>query len=59
MLPQIAAGCDLEISTRMLQIMKRTGIEFNLSARVLGIEGNTIRYQAADGSESSAVADAS
>jgi dihydrolipoamide dehydrogenase len=57
MLPQIAAGCDLEISTRMLQIMKRAGIEFNLSAKVLGIEGHTIRYQAADGSESSASAD--
>ncbi|MGA9628242.1 MAG: dihydrolipoyl dehydrogenase [Bryobacteraceae bacterium] len=57
MLPQIAAGCDLEISTRMLQIMKRTGIEFNLSAKVLGIEGHTIRYQAADGAQSSAVAD--
>jgi dihydrolipoamide dehydrogenase len=57
MLPQIAAGSDLEISTRMLQIMKRAGIEFNLSAKVLGIEGHTIRYQAADGSESSASAD--
>jgi dihydrolipoamide dehydrogenase len=57
MLPQIAAGADLEISTRMLQIMKRAGIEFNLSAKVLGIEGHTIRYQAADGSQSSAVAD--
>jgi dihydrolipoamide dehydrogenase len=57
MLPQIAAGCDGEISTRMLQIMKRAGIEFNLSAKVLGIEGHTIRYQAADGAPSSAVAD--
>jgi dihydrolipoamide dehydrogenase len=57
MLPQIAAGSDLEISTRMLQIMKRAGIEFNLTAKVLGIEGHTIRYQAADGTESSASAD--
>ena len=57
MLPQIAAGCDREISTRMLQIMKRKGIEFNLSAKVLGIEGNTIHYQAADGSQASASAD--
>jgi dihydrolipoamide dehydrogenase len=57
MLPQIAAGSDLEISTRMLQIMKRAGIEFNLSAKVLGIEGHTIRYAAAGGSESSASAD--
>jgi dihydrolipoamide dehydrogenase len=57
MLPQIAAGSDLEISTRLLQIMKRAGIEFNLSAKVLGIEGHTIRYAVADGSESSASAD--
>jgi dihydrolipoamide dehydrogenase len=57
MLPQIAAGSDLEISNRLLQIMKRAGIEFNLSSKVLGIEGHTIRYAASDGSESSAAAD--
>jgi dihydrolipoamide dehydrogenase len=57
MLPQIAAGSDLEISTRLLQIMKRTGIEFNLSAKVLAIDGHTIRYAAADGSESTTTAD--
>ena len=57
MLPQIAAGSDLEISTRLLEIMKRAGIEFNRSAKVLGIEGHTIRYQAADGSQSTASAD--
>jgi dihydrolipoamide dehydrogenase len=56
MLPQIATGSDLEISSRLLQILKRQGIEFHLSARVLGIEGNTIRF-AADGSESSVSAD--
>lgn len=56
MLPQIAAGADLEISSRLLEIMKRAGIEFNLSAKVLGIEGHTIRYAAAGGSESSASA---
>ena len=57
MLPQIAAGSDLEISHRLLQIMKRAGIEFNLSSKVLGIEGNTIRYTASDGSESSVTTD--
>jgi dihydrolipoamide dehydrogenase len=57
MLSNIAAGSDLEISTRLLAIMKRAGIEFNLSAKVLGIEGHTIRYAAAGGSESSATAD--
>jgi dihydrolipoamide dehydrogenase len=57
MLPNIAAGCDLEISSRLLQIMKRSGIEFNLSAKVLGIEGDTIHYAASDGSKSSVSAD--
>jgi dihydrolipoamide dehydrogenase len=52
MLPQIATGCDQEISSRLLQILKRKGIEFHLSARVLGIEGNTLRYSA-EGAESS------
>ena len=51
MLPQIATGADQEISSRMLQIMKRKGIEFNLSAKVLGIEGDTVQFQAADGSQ--------
>ena len=57
MLPQIAAGADQEISSRMLQIMKRKGVEFNLSAKVLGIEGDTVQFQAADGSKGSATAD--
>jgi dihydrolipoamide dehydrogenase len=53
MLPQIAAGCDREISTRMLQILKRKGIDFHLSTRVLAVERGTVRY-AEDGAESSA-----
>ncbi len=57
MLPQIATGADQEISSRMLQIMKRKGVEFNLSAKVLGIEGDTVQFQAADGSKGSATAD--
>jgi len=57
MLPQIAAGSDLEISSRLLQVMKRAGVEFNLSAKVLGIEGSTVHYAASDGAQSSASAD--
>jgi dihydrolipoamide dehydrogenase len=57
MLPQIATGADQEISSRMLQIMKRKGVEFNLSAKVLGIEGDTVQFQAADGSKGSVTAD--
>ncbi len=57
MLPQIAAGADQEISSRMLQILKRQGVEFHLSAKVLGIAGETIQYQDAGGSPASASAE--
>jgi len=57
MLPQIATGSDREISSRMLQILKRKGIEFHLPAKVLGIERETIQYQDGDGSPASASAE--
>ena len=50
MLPQIATGCDQEISSRLFQILKRKGIEFHLSSRVLEIEDDAIQYSAGDGS---------
>ncbi len=34
MLPQIASGCDAEISQRLLQILKRAGVEFHLGEKV-------------------------
>jgi dihydrolipoamide dehydrogenase len=49
MLPQIAAGCDSEIATRLLQGLKRAGVEFHLSSKVQKIEGNTVHYLSADG----------
>jgi dihydrolipoamide dehydrogenase len=57
MLPQIAAGCDLEISARLLQILKRTGIEFSLSSKVLRIEGGTVHYASSAGAPATATAD--
>ncbi|MGA2120155.1 MAG: dihydrolipoyl dehydrogenase [Bryobacteraceae bacterium] len=57
MLPQIAAGADQEISSRMLQILKRQGVEFHLSAKVLGIAGETMQYQDEGGSPASASAE--
>jgi len=57
MLPQIAFGCDAEISSRMFQILKRQGVEFHLSAKVLAVEGDTIQYAGADGAKGSAKAD--
>jgi len=56
MLPQIAAGCDQEISRRLLEILKRSGIEFQLSAKVLELDGGTLHYAAGDGSKRSATA---
>jgi dihydrolipoamide dehydrogenase len=44
MLPQIAAGSDGEIATRLLQILRRTGIEFHLSYRVRDIAEISAEY---------------
>lgn len=57
MLPQIAAGADQEISSRMLQILKRTGIDFKLSCKVLEIKDGVVHYAASDGSQATASAD--
>ena len=57
MLPDIAAGADGEIATRMLRILTQKGIQFHLSAKVLRIEGHTLHFAAQDGKESSAEAD--
>jgi dihydrolipoamide dehydrogenase len=57
MLPQIAAGADQEIAARLLQILKRRGVDFNLSCRVLEIKGGGIYYAANDGSPANATAD--
>ncbi len=57
MLPQIAAGCDSEIGTRLLQSLKRAGVEFHLSSKVQKIDGNTVHYLNADGAAHRIVAD--
>jgi dihydrolipoamide dehydrogenase len=58
MLPRIATGSDQEISSRLLQILTRKGIEFHLSSKALGIEAGALHYQAAGGAASSTTADA-
>jgi dihydrolipoamide dehydrogenase len=42
MLPQIAAGSDGEVASRLFQILKRAGVDFQLSSKVLKIEGGVI-----------------
>ena len=44
MLPQVAAGCDGEIASRLLQSMRRAGVEFHLSSKVQKIEGHSVDY---------------
>ncbi|HYI95084.1 MAG TPA: NAD(P)/FAD-dependent oxidoreductase, partial [Bryobacteraceae bacterium] len=47
MLPQIATASDGEVSSRLLQILKRAGIDFKLSSEVLKIDGGTIHSDTA------------
>jgi dihydrolipoamide dehydrogenase len=57
MLPKIAGSTDGEIATRLLKVLERKGIVFHLSAKVLGVSGNTIAYAAPDGAKSSFTAE--
>ncbi len=57
MLPQIAAGCDADISARLLQALKKAGVAFRTSCKVLAIDGNRVICQDADGSGAAVEAD--
>src|ERR1035437_1236004 len=57
MLPDIAAGADTDISSRMLRILTQRGIQFHLSAKVLRIEGHILHFAEKDGKQSSVEAD--
>jgi dihydrolipoamide dehydrogenase len=57
MLPHIASGCDRDISSRLLQILKREGIEFHLSAKVTAIDESALHYTEADGTQGADAAD--
>lgn len=53
MMPDIAAGADGEIASRMLRILTQKGIQFHLAAKVKRIEGKTLHFVDKDGKESS------
>ncbi|HYA45702.1 MAG TPA: dihydrolipoyl dehydrogenase [Acidimicrobiales bacterium] len=57
MLPQVATGCDGDISERLLQVLKRAGVTFNLSCRVVGIQDGTVQYVDSSGQQGSYSAD--
>ncbi len=57
MLPQIAAGCDREISTRLQQEMAKAGVEFKMSCKVTSIAGKTVEFVDASGAKGSVSGD--
>ena len=57
MLPRVASGCDEDVSERLLQALKRSGVSFNLSCRVTGVEGGTVFYEGSSGETKACTAD--
>ena len=45
MLPEILGGLDFEISAMMREIYGKKGIEFNLNAKVVKVEGNKVVFE--------------
>lgn len=57
MLPGVASGCDRDVSKRLLQEVRTSGVEVNLSSKVTGVDGPTLHYEEEDGSPGSVSAD--
>ena len=45
MLPRIASGCDREIAARLEQALRKSGVVIRTSAKVTGIDGETVHYE--------------
>lgn len=57
MLPKILGPMDGEISAMLQKIYEKKGVAFNLSCKVIAIEGNTVVYENAEGAECRVSAD--
>jgi dihydrolipoamide dehydrogenase len=57
MLPQIAANCDGDVSVRLFQVLKRSGIDLHLSCRVQAVEEGALRYDDGSGTPKTIVAE--
>lgn len=57
MLPKILGPMDAEISAMLQKIYEKKGVAFNLSCKVIAIEGNTVVYENAGGEECRVSAD--
>ena len=57
MLPRIASGFDADLSGRLQQALKRSGIVFKTSHKVTGIEDRIVHYEDSGGAQGSVRAD--
>ena len=57
MLGQVASGCDGDVSERLLQSLKRSGVTFHLGCRVLSVADGAVVYSEPSGEERTYVAD--
>ena len=57
MLPEVASGCDQDVSKRLLREVRNSGVEVNLSSKVTGVDGPTLHYEEENGSPGSVAAD--
>jgi dihydrolipoamide dehydrogenase len=57
MLPHIASGFDLDLSSRLQQALKKSGVVFKTSHKVTAVEDGAVHYEDSSGARESASAD--
>jgi len=57
MLPQVASGADGEIARRLVDALRKDGVEFKTSCKVTGIEDGVVHFEDSGGSRAGIRAD--
>jgi len=57
MLPQVATGCDGEVSKRLLQAVRKSGVDVKLSSKVTRIDAGGLHYEDENGEAGKVAAD--
>ena len=57
MLPQIATGADSDVVKRLEQSLKKSGVKFQTSCKVTGIDGGAVHFEDASGTKGNWTAD--
>jgi dihydrolipoamide dehydrogenase len=53
MLPRIAPMMDEDVAKRLMKLLKKNGVTFNLSCKVSGIDGDTVTFEDSKGKQRS------